>query len=180
MTEIQSPVPTPGPGAAAPPIIRAIYGMPMFATIVVTDLQTTTSWYVDGLGFINLFTMSGPTGPLLVHLRRWQFQDLLVRPGPGSLHAGNGSSLSFAAVDGELDELAARARTHGGGLVDGPTNTQWNTRDLTTTDPDETPSFSPRGEYQKMLIARSTLECVNGTPNKMTDRCDLSACLPQT
>lgn len=130
MTEIQSPVPSPGPNAAAPPITRVIYGMPMFATLVVTNLQATTSWYVDGLGFINLFTMPGPPGPLLVHLRRWQFQDLLVRPAPGSLHAGNGSSLSFAAVDGELDELAARARTHGGGQVDGPTNTLWNTRDL--------------------------------------------------
>jgi uncharacterized glyoxalase superfamily protein PhnB len=113
--------------------------MPMFATLLVADIGATASWYTDGLGFIQLFAMPGPDGPRLVHLRRWQFQDLLVRPAarPVSAAAGTpGCTLSFAAVEGELDELAARARNHGAGRVSGPTDTTWNTRDLTITDPD--------------------------------------------
>lgn len=136
MSDIASPVPTPAAGTPPPPISRAIYGMPMFATLLVGDLERTTSWYVDGLGFIALFTIPGPSGPALVHLRRWQFQDLLVRPASEPVTAGNGSVLSFAAVFDELDDLAAKACAHGGGRVDGPSDTAWNTRDLTTIDPD--------------------------------------------
>ena len=137
MTETPSPVPAPAAGAQAPPISRAIYGMPMFATLQARDLAATVSWYTDGLGFINLFTMPGPDGaPLLVHLRRWQFQDLLVRPARGPATPGSTCQLSFAAVYGELDALAERARAHAAGRVDGPADTPWNTRDLTVTDPD--------------------------------------------
>jgi hypothetical protein len=137
MTDIASPVPAPVAGAQAPPVSRAIYGMPMFATLLARDLAATVSWYVDGLGFINLFTVPGPHGaPLLVHLRRWQFQDLLVRPAHGPVTPGDGCQLSFAAVYGEIDALAERARAHGAGRVDGPADTPWNTRDLTTADPD--------------------------------------------
>ena len=148
MTETPSPVPAPAAGAQAPPISRAIYGMPMFATLQARDLAATVSWYTEGLGFIILFTMPGPDGaPLLVHLRRWQFQDLLVRParGPatpddrparGPAAPGDTCQLSFAAVYGELDALAERARAHAAGRVDGPADTPWNTRDLTATDPD--------------------------------------------
>ena len=137
MTDIASPVPVPAAGAEPPPISRAIYGMPMFATLLARDLAATVSWYTEGLGFIDLFTLPGPSGnPLLVHLRRWQFQDLLVRPARGPVTPGNSGQLSFAAVYGELDALAERARAHGGGRVDGPADTLWNTRDLTTADPD--------------------------------------------
>lgn len=137
MTSIQSPVPAPGPGAKAPEITRDIYGMPMFATLLVADVNATVSWYTDGLGFINLFTIPGPEEiPALVHLRRWQFQDLLVRPSAGPIIPGSGLMLSFAAVYDEIDQLAERARTHGRGKVEGPVDTAWNTRDLTTTDPD--------------------------------------------
>ncbi len=110
--------------------------MPMFATLLVADIDVTTSWYVEGLGFISLFAIPGPRGPALVHLRRWQFQDLLVRPASAPVDAGAGCSLSFAAAYDEIDDLAAQARAHGGGHVDGPADTRWNTRDLTTIDPD--------------------------------------------
>jgi uncharacterized glyoxalase superfamily protein PhnB len=110
--------------------------MPMFATLVVANIELTTSWYVEGLGFISLFTVPGPSGPALVHLRRWQFQDLLARPASEPVVPGNGCLLSFAAVLDELDDLAARARAHGAGRVEGPIDTAWNTRDLTTIDPD--------------------------------------------
>jgi catechol 2,3-dioxygenase-like lactoylglutathione lyase family enzyme len=134
MTDFPSPVPM--PGQSAPPVSRAIYGMPMFATLLVADLGRTTSWYTDGLGFITLFAIPGSDGPVLVHLRRWQFQDLLARPAQQPIAPGSGLTLSFAAAHDELDALAARARDHGGGRVDGPEDTPWNTRDLTTVDPD--------------------------------------------
>jgi hypothetical protein len=137
MSDIPSPVPDPAAGAEAPQVSRAIYGMPMFATLAARNIGATVSWYTGGLGFIDMFTMPGPNGvPVLVHLRRWQFQDLLVRPARGPVTPGNGCQLSFAAVYGEVDSLAERARAHGGGRVDGPADTPWNTRDLVTVDPD--------------------------------------------
>ena len=137
MTTIQSPVPTPGPGVSAPKVTRDIYGMPMFATLLVVDLKATVAWYTEGLGFINLFTIFGADGtPALVHLRRWQFQDLLVRPSAGNATSGSSLSLSFAAVYDEMEQLAGRARSHGAGHVEGPIDSAWNTRDLITTDPD--------------------------------------------
>ena len=137
MTDITSPVPEPAAGATAPGVSREIYGMPMFATLAARDIGATVSWYTGGLDFIELFTVPGPGGgAVLVHLRRWQFQDLLVRPAHGPVTPGNGCVLSFAAVYGEIDALAERARAHGGGRVKGPADTLWNTRDLTTTDPD--------------------------------------------
>ena len=87
--------------------------MPMFATLLVADVDVTTSWYVDGLSFTSLFAVSGASGPALIHLRRWQCQDLLLRPAPGPVNLGSGCLLSFAAVLDELDELADRARAHG-------------------------------------------------------------------
>ena len=72
MTDIKSPVPDPVAGAKAPGVTRAIYGMPMFATLGVHDIGATVSWYTNGLGFIDLFAIPGPQGhPVLVHLRRW-------------------------------------------------------------------------------------------------------------
>ena len=136
MTELPSPVPAPAAGVQPPDISRAVYGMPMFATLAVRDMAATVSWYTGGLGFIELFAVPGPQGqPVLVHLRRWQFQDLLVRPATGPVVPGTACSLSFAAVYDELEALAGRARAHGGGQADGPADTPWNTRDLTTTDP---------------------------------------------
>ncbi|MFC7548988.1 VOC family protein [Plantactinospora sp. GCM10030261] len=149
----------------APEITRDIYPMPTFVTLVVADVTRTVDWYVDGLGFINLFTLPGPGGqPAVVHLRRWRYQDILVRPGipPGQdgTPPGQGWSVSVMAVAEELDALAARARAHGGGTVEGPYDTPWNTRDLKTTDPDGYPlvftARRPEGErderFNQMII----------------------------
>lgn len=108
----------------------------MFATLLVSDLELTTSWYVNGLGFIKLFEMPGPSGPVLAHLRRWRFQDLLARSSSERITAGNGCQVNFAAVFDEIQALANTARAHGAGRVEGPIDTAWNTRDLTTIDPD--------------------------------------------
>ena len=137
MNDLPSPVPVPALDARAPEISRAIYGMPMFVNLQARDIDATTAWYTEGLGFIVLFSVPGPDGtPALVHLRRWQFQDLLVQPAAGPVEAGSTSSVSFAAVYGEMEAIAERARAHGGGQVTGPTDTAWNTRDVTTVDPD--------------------------------------------
>lgn len=137
MNDHASPVPEPAAGRTGPGVSRAVYGMPMFATLAAADLDRTVSWFVDGLGFISLFTMPGAAGrPVLVHLRRWQFQDLLVRPATGSVASGTSCTLSLAAVYDEIDSLAERARAHGGGQVGEPVDTAWNTRELTTGDPD--------------------------------------------
>jgi hypothetical protein len=57
-------------------------------------------------------------------------QDLLLRPAEGEVVPGTAMTLSIAAVVGELDALADRARSHGGGQGEGPADTSWNTRDL--------------------------------------------------
>ncbi|MDQ2661099.1 MAG: VOC family protein [Actinomycetota bacterium] len=155
MTTSQSSVPAPGRGVKAPEITRDIYGMPAFATLLVADIDATVSWYTDGLGFINLFTIPAPDGSAaLVHLRRWRFQDLLVRPSSGPVNPGSGPTLSFAAVYDEVEGLAARARAHGGGIVEGPVDTPWNTRDLTTTDPDGNEVIFTAGLPPELMDAR--------------------------
>jgi catechol 2,3-dioxygenase-like lactoylglutathione lyase family enzyme len=116
-------------------ITRDIYPMPAFVTLEVSDLERTVDWYVNGLDFVELFRMPGPGGvPSLVHLRRWRNQDILVRPGQAG--PGAGVALSLAALAEDLPALAERARAHGGGSVDGPVDTPWNSRDLRTIDPD--------------------------------------------
>jgi catechol 2,3-dioxygenase-like lactoylglutathione lyase family enzyme len=116
-------------------ITRDIYGMPAFTTLTVADLARTADWYTNGLDFIELFAMPGPDGtPVLVHLRRWRYQDILVRRGAPPV--GGEWTISVMADVGELDELARRARDHGGGTVEGPHDTPWNTRDVRATDPD--------------------------------------------
>ena len=120
-----------------PGIDRSIYGMPAFATIAATDLDRTVAWFTEALDFVELFRMP-PTGdPALVHLRRWRYQDLLVRPAGDDIPTGPGGAvLSFAAVAAELDALAERARQFDGGPVEGPHDTAWNTRDVVATSPD--------------------------------------------
>ncbi len=133
----ESPVPQPGLDAISPTISREIYGMPAFVTFSVRDVAATRDWYTEGLGFIDLFSFPGPDGtPFLVHLRRWKFQDILIRPADQAPVPGTAATLSIAAVYSELDGMAERARLHGSGTVEGPADTAWNTRDLTTRDPD--------------------------------------------
>jgi catechol 2,3-dioxygenase-like lactoylglutathione lyase family enzyme len=123
-------------------ITRDIYPMPAFVTLTVADVRRTVDWYVEALGFVALFTMPGPDGaPALVHLRRWRYQDLLVRP--GTPQPSTGAVVSVSALAEELDGIAERARAHAGrtgaGSVDGPLETPWNTVDLRATDPDGYP-----------------------------------------
>lgn len=118
-------------------ITRDIYPMPAFVKLAVPDLAATVDWFTGALDFINLFTMPGPNGPALVHLRRWRYQDILVAPATGAMApVGPSLALTFAAEFEELDALAQRARAYGGGSVNGPVDTPWNTHDLTVTSVD--------------------------------------------
>jgi hypothetical protein len=118
-----------------------IYPMPAFATIMVADVAAVAAWYERALGFATVF--KGPEiggQPVLVHLRRHKYQDLLVtpsKPGAPTADAPPSLTLSFSA-EGEVDALAGRARgaePFGRSQVVGPVDTPWNTRDLRVTDP---------------------------------------------
>jgi catechol 2,3-dioxygenase-like lactoylglutathione lyase family enzyme len=113
-------------------VTKDIYPMPAFVTLTVPDIAATTDWYATALDFVVLFTMPGPDGPSLVHLRRWRYQDILIRP--GLAEPGRGWEISVAALAEELPGLAGRVRAHGG-AVEGPLDTPWNTRDVRVTDP---------------------------------------------
>src|SRR5262245_28051690 len=122
-SEIEVPVPE---------IDRSIYVMPAFATLRVGDLEASRRWYVEGLGFAVLAELPGPSGAIaLIHLRRWRYQDVLLVPGraPASPPA-QGVRLTFSTHGDDLDELAAQVRAIGGGSVEGPSPTPWNTRDV--------------------------------------------------
>jgi len=115
-----------------PAIDRSIYPMPVFANLVVRDLSATAAFYARA-GFVTLATIPGPGGvPLLVHLRRMKYQDLLVTQGEP---AAGSVSVSFAAGDADLDAVAIALRAAGPD-VEGPLDTPWFTTDLRFTDPD--------------------------------------------
>lgn len=116
-------------------ITRDIYGMPAFVSIDATDVRATADWCVAALGCIELFAMPPGPSPSLVHLRRWRYQDILIRKADADAAVGSGIQLSFAAEHDELDALAASARRSGAERVDGPADTAWNTRDVTVTTP---------------------------------------------
>lgn len=115
-----------------PEIDRSIYPMPMFVNLVSRDLTATERLYTAA-GFVPLATIPGPDGaPLLVHLRREKYQDILVTPGtavPGSTTA------SFAAGDVDLAEVAEQLRGAGAD-VSGPLDTPWFSTDVAFTDAD--------------------------------------------
>ncbi|MFR9751001.1 VOC family protein [Nocardia sp. 004] len=131
MSEYFSPVPVPARDAAAPEIYREIYGMPMFATIPTSDLAVSKEFWTRGLGFIDLFSVPGQ----LTHLRRWAFQDVLLVPGD-RIGETPALRISFSCVLGQLEETAARCAELVPGCTDGPSDTPWNSTDLTIVTPE--------------------------------------------
>jgi len=116
-------------------ITRDIYGMPAFISLDVQDVRAAARWFVGALDFIELFAMPPGDDPMLIHLRRWRYQDVLLRRSDDDASVGPGIQLSIAADYEELDDLAARARSFGASAVHGPEDTPWNTRDLAVTSP---------------------------------------------
>ena len=112
------------------------YPMPSFPTLAVRDLEASLRWYCEGLGFTLVFTMPGPAGAALAHLRWAKYADLMLRSGlRAEGQPGLGVTLTFAVGD-DLDALAARARRHGAIFVREPEDRPWNARDFTVADPD--------------------------------------------
>ena len=120
-----------------------IYPMPFFPTLIVKDLEASSNFYQNALGFKHIFTMPGPGGqPALVHLRWTKYADLLIaRPRDGnelSEPKGVGISLNFNLFDhfgGDIDAFAKHARENGA-EVTGPIDQPWNVREVTVLDPD--------------------------------------------
>ena len=118
-------------------IDRGIYVMPQFVTFEVSDMDSARRWYVNGLGFVELAVLPDPAGePVLVHLRRFRYQDILLVPGREPGDTSSGVRVSFAAGDEDLDARAAIASGEPGGEVEGPMRTPWNARDLHFRDAD--------------------------------------------
>jgi catechol 2,3-dioxygenase-like lactoylglutathione lyase family enzyme len=116
---------------------KQIYPMPSFPTLLVDDVERSSRWYQDVLGFADVFTLRGRDGTSLVtHLRWCTFADLLLTPARGAVEAprGRGITLNFATVS--ADEVAEMARRGGAVILDGPIDRPWNARDVTIADPD--------------------------------------------
>jgi catechol 2,3-dioxygenase-like lactoylglutathione lyase family enzyme len=121
-----------------------IYPMPFFVNLIVNNLEASSKFYQETLGFKRIFTMPGPGGqPALVHLRWSKYADLLIslpRDGkPVPEPRGMGVSLSFQILerfDGSVDALAEQAKVQGANIVSGPLDQPWNVRELTILDPD--------------------------------------------
>src|SRR5258707_13799554 len=111
-----------------------IYPMPSFPVLIVSDLEASSKWYQEALGFKHIFSMPGPGGrPALGHLRWLKYADLLIaKPRDWqelSAPKGVGVSLSFNMFDrfdGSVDALAAQAREKGADIASGPLDQPWN------------------------------------------------------
>jgi len=120
-----------------------IYPMPSFPTLIVRDVETSSKFYQNTLGFKHIFTMPGPDGqPSLAHLRWTKYADLLLTisrdgrelPEP----RGVGISLSFHMFEhfhGDMEAFAKHARENGANVT-GPVDQPWNIREVTVIDPD--------------------------------------------
>lgn len=120
-----------------------IYPMPSFPMFIVNDLEASSKWYQDVLGFKHIFTIPDPGGrPALVHLRWVKYADLLIarlRDGKDLAEPkGVGVSLNFSMFerfDGDIDAFARRAREKGANVT-GSVDQPWNVREVTVLDPD--------------------------------------------
>ena len=120
-----------------------IYPMPSFATLIVKDVEASSNFYQNTLGFKHIFTMPGPDGKSsLVHLRWVKYADLLItRSRDDKAFAepeGVGVALNFNMFehfDGDMDAFAKHARENGANAT-GPVDQPWNMREVTVVDPD--------------------------------------------
>jgi uncharacterized glyoxalase superfamily protein PhnB len=120
-----------------------IYPMPLFPTLIVSNLEASSDFYQNALGFKHIFTMPGPDGqPSLVHLHWVKYADLLLtssRDGKElTAPKGVGISLNFNRFEhfnGDMDAFAKHTRENGANVV-GPVDQPWNVREVTVLDSD--------------------------------------------
>jgi catechol 2,3-dioxygenase-like lactoylglutathione lyase family enzyme len=108
--------------------------MPLFLRLEVRDIPTSLAWYQEKLGFISLYTLDGPNGPMMAHLRFAKYADLMLVPETKQRAAkGEGLSIYLNVNKGELDALVSSA---GDAIVEGPFVRPWNVREIVLHDPD--------------------------------------------
>ena len=120
-----------------------IYPMPSFPTLIMSDVEASSKFYQNALGFKHIFTMPGPGGqPSLVHLRWTKYADLLIAmPRDGKQlpePRGVGVSLNFNMFEhfnGDMEAFAKHARENGANVTE-PIEQPWNVREVTVLDPD--------------------------------------------
>ena len=120
-----------------------IYPMPSFPTLTVKNVEASSNFYQNALGFKHIFTMPGPDGqPSLVHLRWTKYADLLITRSRDSKELpeprGAGVSLNFNMFEhfnGDMEAFAKHARENGANVI-GPVDQPWNVREVTIFDPD--------------------------------------------
>lgn len=120
-----------------------IYPMPSFPSLIVKDVEVSSNFYQNALGFKHIFSMPGPGGQhALVHLRWVKYADLLLTSSRDGKELpepkGVGISLNFGIFDrfnGDIDAFAYHARENGANVI-GPIDQPWNVREVTVLDPD--------------------------------------------
>ncbi|WP_332898472.1 VOC family protein [Haladaptatus sp. CMSO5] len=112
------------------------YPMPLFCQLAVSDIEGSLAWY-DALGFTTIYAM-----PVMSHVRYRKYADIMLvademRVGeerPAS--RGSGLSIYINVENESVDDVAARAKAYGVDIENGPTDTPWNTREISVRDPD--------------------------------------------
>jgi len=117
------------------------YQMPSYTTLLVNDLNLSTRWYCDILGFTLISQMPGPNGhPFVSHLRWAPHADIMLieesANHPITASKGSGVTLNFSALRESVDTIADRARNQKVLQISGPHNRPWNTREVIIIDPD--------------------------------------------
>jgi uncharacterized glyoxalase superfamily protein PhnB/N-acetylglutamate synthase-like GNAT family acetyltransferase len=118
-------------------IMEEFYPMPLFVKLSVRDVAASAEWYQGALGFRSVYALAGDDGAqILNHLRLGRYQDLMLIAQPQGLSESNkGQGVVINLTTDDVDGLARRAKS-AGARVEGPTETQWNTREVTVSDPD--------------------------------------------
>ena len=118
--------------------MEEFYPMPLFVRLSVRDVAASAKWYQDALGFRSVYALTGDNGSQVMnHLRLGRYQDPMLIAQPQSLsesNKGQGVVINLTVEKG-VEGLAQRAKSVGG-RVEGPTETQWNTQEVTVSDPD--------------------------------------------
>lgn len=133
MSDFNSPVPMPSLDAKPPEVYREFYGMPMFTINPTADLEASRRFWLEGLGFIDIFTIPDQ----VTHLRRWAFQDVLLVPGEQP-ETSPGISVNFSCVLSQIEEVRANCERLLPGCTEGPREMPWNSVELTVFTPENT------------------------------------------